>query len=289
MAAAGVASRFPIAQQPAYELHAIPSAAAMRWASGGHPTLVANLWWLRAVQYMGDPAADRRGWDELYPAVDLVTDLDPRHGYAYQVTGNVLTSVERVDESNALLEKGMARVPDRYILPFQRAVNAFLYEGDYALAARWFEQAARVEGAPSQRMQSYAAAMYVKASAHEAALSLLSHLLETAQDETSRKAIQKQLAQATLERDAATLEAAVQEYQARHGTSPSKLEALVTEKLVPAIPPDPFGGRYFLDPGGRIRSSVNGYRYDRAASNVEREARKKAAQQRVREMERSIR
>jgi hypothetical protein len=76
-----------------YDLRYLPSARAARWASLGHPTLVANLYWLRAVQYMGDPKAGARGWDKLFPVLDLVTDLDPRHGYAYMRTRSAGTSL----------------------------------------------------------------------------------------------------------------------------------------------------------------------------------------------------
>jgi len=37
-------------------------------------------------------------------SLDLVTELDPQHGYAYQVGGNTLGSVGRIDESNAMLQ-----------------------------------------------------------------------------------------------------------------------------------------------------------------------------------------
>lgn len=289
LAAAGAASRLPVAQQPAYDLAAIPTAGALRWTSAGHPTLVANLWWLRTVQYIGDPLADRRGWDKLYPALLLVTELDPLHGYAYQVGANVLSSTDRVEESNALLERGIARVPDRYILPFQRAVNAFLYAGDYAEAARWFERAAQVPGAPSERMHAYAAAMLTKANAHDAALALLRQLLETAHDEPSRKAIQRQLAQVELERDAAMLEAASREYRRRYKAAPPSLEALITGGVIARIPPDPFGGTYYLDPEGTVRSTANGHRYERSMSEAERKAKKEVARERVRQMEESIR
>ncbi len=90
-----------------YDLSYVPRADAVRWLSLGHPTLAANLYWLRTIQYMGDAQASTRGWDKLFPVLDLVTDLDPRHGYAYQVGGNILASVGRLDESN----RSWRRVP----------------------------------------------------------------------------------------------------------------------------------------------------------------------------------
>jgi hypothetical protein len=61
-----------------YDVGIVPKASTLRWLSLGHPTLAANLLWLKAVQYIGDPRANERGWDKLYPLADVVTDLDPR-------------------------------------------------------------------------------------------------------------------------------------------------------------------------------------------------------------------
>lgn len=262
LASAGVATRFPAAGRRPYDLPVIPTAAAARLTSLGHPTLVANLWWLRAVQYMGDPLADRRGWDKLHPAADLVTDLDPRHGYAYQVAGILLGAIGEVQESNALFEKGSRALPGRYSLFFQRAVNAFLYETDYAEAARWFEAASRVPGAPAVRMRSYAAAMLVKgANDRDRALAILRESLASAEDEDTRRRIEEQMVQIELEARAGIIEEAVEVYRERHFVDPVSLELLVAAGLLPELPEDPFGGVLHLDADGRVRSSVHPQRF----------------------------
>ena len=267
--AAGFAHRIRIAAERPYDVSFVPSAASLRWLSLGHPTLAANLFWLRAVQYMGDAHADERGWEKLRPLVDVITDLDPRHGYAYQTTGNLLASAGRLADSNAILEKGTRNVPDRYILPFHRAVNAFLYAGDFADAGRWFEVASATPGAPA-RLREYVVAMYAKADRAEAAISFLRHLEEEAQDDESRKAVAHQIQWATLERDANRLESAAALYQERHLLPPVCLEQLALDGLVDALPKDPFGGGYWLDPDGRVRSTAYEKRLDRPLSAEER-------------------
>jgi tetratricopeptide (TPR) repeat protein len=261
-ASGAVAHRIRVAADRPYDVAFVPSARTLRWLSLGHPTLAANLTWLRAVQYMGDPRADERGWDKLRPLVETVTDLDPKHGYAYQTTGIMLASAGLLADSNALLEKGVRNVPDRYILPFHRAVNAFMYAGDYAEAGRWFGIAARTPGAPA-RMREYVVAMYAKGNAAEAAISFLRRLEEEAQDDESRRAIAHQIQRAILERDASQIEQAVEAWRAFYGVAPLVLESLVVEGLLPAVPSDPFGGTYYLDWQGRVRSTVYQKRIDR--------------------------
>jgi tetratricopeptide (TPR) repeat protein len=260
LATAGAASRLPVPEERPYDVAVVPPASAARWLSLGHPTLVANLFYLRAVQYIGEPRANERGWDRLHPIADLVTDLDPGHGYAYQVAGTLLGSYDRVAESNAILEKGMRSCPTRYILPFLRAFNAFYYEGDYAAAGRFMEIAARTPGAP-ERLRQNVLAMYVKGDRTDAALAFLEEARAAAEDDETRKAIDAQVRQAVLERDAAMLDRLVAQYEERRGVRPFLLAALVAEGFVERIPDDPFGGVYVLGPDGRVRSSAHAGRF----------------------------
>lgn len=260
LATAGVASRLPIPEERPYDIGVVPPSAAARWLALGHPTLLANLFYLRAVQYIGEPRASARGWEKLYPVVDLVTDLDPGHGYAYQVAGTLLGSYDRVPESNAILEKGMRNCPSRYILPFLRAFNAFYYDGDYAAAGRFVEIAARTPGAPA-RLQQNVVAMYVKGRRTDAALAFLEQARAAAQDDETRRAIDAQIKQAILERDAAVLDEAVARYEERHGIRPIGLFALIGDGLVERIPADPFGGFYVIGADGRVCSSVHPARF----------------------------
>jgi tetratricopeptide (TPR) repeat protein len=259
-AVAALASRLPVPEDKPYDVPVIPPTSVVRWLALGHPTLAANLYYLRAVQYVGEPRGNERGWDRLYPLVDLVTDLDPGHGYAYQVAGTLLGSVHRVQESNAILEKGIRLAPSRYILPFLRAFNAFYYAGDYAEAGRFVEIAANTPGAPDHLRQNVLA-MYAKGHRAEAALAFLRHARDAAVDDETRKAIDEQVKQAILERDATALDDAIDAYRARVGLPPLTLAALVASGLVDRIPDDPYGGLYVLGHDGRVHSSVNDFRF----------------------------
>jgi len=268
-AAVAVGRRLDVQGEAPYDVGFVPRASAVRWLSLGHATLAANLFWLRAVQYMGDERADQRGWAKLFPLVDLVTDLDPRHGYAYQVASNVLGGAGRVEESNRLLEKGTANVPDRYILPFHRAVNAFLYQGDYAGAGHWFERAATTPGAPPH-LRENVVAFYVKGNRADAALAFLEHLRASVSDPESLKAIEKQVARARIEQVAWTIDEALDRYRQRFGIGPLDLGRLVAAGVLPALPLDPLGGRWFIGEDGRVRSSVVPERYERPMTSEER-------------------
>ena len=261
-ATALAASRLRVEQERPYDVEAIPRPGVLAWGFLGKRTLAANLNWLRAVQYIGEPRANERGWDKLFPLVDLVTDLDPRHGYAYQVAGTILSSVGRVEEANRILEKGVRNVPDRYILPYNRAFNAFYYDGDWAEAGRWAEVAARTPGAPAH-VRYNVLAYYVKGRRADAALAFLEQSLAEAKDPDTRKAVERQIAQARLEHAAARIDDALEAWRRSHLVPPFAVEQLVAAGLLAEVPPDPRGGNWVLGEDGRVRSSVDPYRFRR--------------------------
>jgi tetratricopeptide (TPR) repeat protein len=254
------ASRLDRGSDRPYDISFVPPSTAARWMSLGHPTLLANLWWLRAVQYIGDPHANARGWERLYPTVDLVTDLDPGHGYAYQVAGTLLGSLNRVEQSDAILEKGMRNTPNRYILPFLRAYNAFYYRGDYAEAGRFVELAAKVPGAP-QHLRQNVLAMYAKGRRADAAIAFLQQSLAAAADPETRKAVEEQLKRAYLERAATQLDDALAVYLRHFAWPPISPWQLVHVGLLPEVPADPYGGEFVIGKDGRYRSTLGPDRF----------------------------
>ena len=62
----------------------LPSGWVLRTASFGQRLLLADLYWLRAVSYIGETLlAKSDRWEALLPLAEIVTDLDPRFGYVY--------------------------------------------------------------------------------------------------------------------------------------------------------------------------------------------------------------
>lgn len=260
LATVAAAGRLRRAIDRPYDVEVVPRAPAVRWLSLGHTLLASHFYWLRTVQYIGEERAEYRGWEKLYPLAELVTDLDPGHGYAYQVAGVVLSSAGRIEESNAILEKGTRNVPDRYILPYLRAFNAFYHQGNWDLAARWVELAAKSPGAPDH-VKQYVVAAWAKAGRAEAAIGFLENVLAETKDPETRKKLEEELRQARFESEAERLDGAVARYRARFGEAPPNLAAVARAGLVERIPADPWGGRYVIRADGRVGSSVHAFRF----------------------------
>src|SRR5262245_52638801 len=85
----------------------LPDGNVVRVASLGFERLVADLYWIRSVFYVGSDAAREANYPGAEALANLVTDIDPRFASAYVLMSSVLSGL-RYDPDAAirLLEKG---------------------------------------------------------------------------------------------------------------------------------------------------------------------------------------
>jgi tetratricopeptide (TPR) repeat protein len=245
----------------------LPSGKLLRLVSMGQRLTLADFYWLKAVQYTGAMVmANAKSWEALYPLADLVTDLDPRYGYAYQVVASNLSGLAaKVAESDRLLEKGMRHLPDRYSLPFLYAFNKFFYENDFAEAARYARRAAEVGKRPHLALLAANLSLVADTDGEYAvAASFLEDAIRQAsQGETPelREQLEQRLVRVRTYQVLSQVEKAVAAYEQRAGRRPFSLLELVGDGLLPGLPRDPAGGEILFDYAtGTVKSSVLGER-----------------------------
>jgi tetratricopeptide (TPR) repeat protein len=241
----------------------LPSGRVLRTVSFGQRLLLADFYWLHSVSYMGETLLTKKDrWEALLPLVEIVTDLDPRYGYAYQVTGSNLAGLaHRYAEADRILEKGMRALPERWTLPFVQATNKFLFEQDYAEAARLARRAAEVGKKPHLALlAANLSALANSDDEYEAAAAFLVQTLGQTELPEMREELEARLTRIRTYQALATLERAITAHQARTGRLPARLTELVPGGL-PTLPADPSGGHIEYDPiSGAVRSSVLGPR-----------------------------
>jgi tetratricopeptide (TPR) repeat protein len=133
----------------AAELSYLPRGDYLKVAVLGYRQLAADLIWLQAVQHFGKRTQSAEGYRWAYHAVDVLTDLDPKFSFAYQAAGAILGVVaEQVDESVAILKKGIAHNPTVWELPFFLGYNYYYELHDSAEAAKYFRAASALPGSP---------------------------------------------------------------------------------------------------------------------------------------------
>ena len=114
-------------------------------------------------------------------------------------------------------------------------------------------EAARLPGSPPY-LPGLASRMLTEAREPEAAFKLLEPIVKQESDPARRVVLERRIREVTVERDIQTLERAVEGYREKTGSVPADLSALVREGILTAIPPEPNGGNYLLDRGGKVRS-----------------------------------
>lgn len=242
----------------------LPSGQAVRTTSFGQRLLLADFFWLKTVMYMGESAmVPERGWRALHALGDIVTDLDPRFGYAYQVVGSNLSGLAGdVERSNRILEKGMRNVPDRWALPFLYAFNKFFYEDDYTTAAQYARRAAEVGARPHLALLAANLALVANSpEQYASAIEFLEVSLQQAANPELRELLERRLVKVRTYRELARCEQAVAAFRTLFGRPPSSLDEVVWQRLLPAVPADPSGGRLVYDPvADTVRSTELGER-----------------------------
>ena len=240
------------------QLRLLPNGAFVKPMVLGYHHVAADLLWLNIVQVLGEREVRQADYEWLFHALDVATTLDPHYVYAYDVGGVVLAELAgRVDWSNALLEKGLAANPEAWRLPFQLGFNAFFHQQDYVRAADYMAIAARLPGRPAY-VPELAARLYVEGKQPALALDFLDVMKRQTDDVHVLAVLERRKAEVIVERDLAVLEEAVKGYTARMGRGPETFDALIHGGDLAALPVEPFGGAYRLDPeGGTVVSTTH--------------------------------
>jgi tetratricopeptide (TPR) repeat protein len=240
----------------AEELSYLPKGNYLRVAVLGYRQIAADLLWLKAVQHLGELKQAANGYVSAYHVTDVVTDLDPKFLFAYQATGTVLSIWgERLNESIAILKKGVIHNPDDWHLPFMLGYNYFFELCDPGSAATYFRVASELPGAPTY-LPKLAARMTVEAGDPAAAFEFLQRLHQQVRDERVREALENRMKEVIAEQHLQMLEEGIRQYKTRYGNTPNTIQDMERHGVIERMPTSPFGGPYEISSDGTV--SVSG-------------------------------
>ncbi len=244
-------------EQQIEEFMLLPKGEYLKPAVIGHEQLVGDIIWLRTIQVIGEKVVTPQGYDWVYHALDIVTTLDPKFAYAYQLGGVTLSALgNRPDLSNMLLEKGVRENPEVWQIPFYIGFNNFFYLNDYEAAAEYMDKASKLPGHPAY-LPKLAARLYVQAGNPDVALEFLARMHKDTDDEKVKLALEQRIKEVIVERDARFLEEAINRYKEAYKLYPENLQDLIRRGIIKEVPHEPFGGFYYLHQGdGKVYSST---------------------------------
>lgn len=257
----------PVSDETLY----LTSGPALRRMTIGYQALAADLYWIRAIQYYGglkrrlerrsvaiDPNAPvvPDEYRLLYPLLDLTTTLDPKFNIAYRFGAIFLAEpypggAGRPDLAIALLEKGLQERPDKWEYMQDIGYVHYWWRQDYQEAARWFDRAGNVPGAP-WFLRSLAATTLNEGGNRESSRTMWRAIRDSAEIEWLRKDAERRLQQLDVLDFMDRLQQVVDRYVETTGERPADWGALIRARLIPGAPTDPSGTPYELDAKGRV-------------------------------------
>ena len=227
---------------------------SVRKLSLGFDSLLADIYWIRAVVYFGQQRLSERAdknYDLLYPYLNFVTTLDPRFTTAFRFGAIFLSEAPpggpaRPDLAIELLTRGAKQSPDRWEYLHDIAFVYHWTYRDFAQAAIWMQRASEVPNAPFW-LKSSAAMMLEQGRDRESARSLWEQMRDSAEEEWLKRTAELRIAQLDALLVIDQLNEVVWQYEARASRFPKDWQELIAARVVRGIPRDPAGVPFELD------------------------------------------
>ncbi len=252
----------------------VPKPATAQVAALGFDAVLADYYWLQAVQAAGgDVVVDRRVGRQLGKLIDVVTTLDPWVEHPYRFAAIWMTEGEaNVRKAIELLHRGIEHHPDEWRNYFYLGFDHFYYLGEMEEAADALDHASSLPGSPVY-LPRLAARLRSTGADIEVSEVLLRQLVESTDDEAKIAAYQAAIDEIEVEHKARFLDRAREAYQSLAGRDIERVEDLTTgpDRVIEMLPrpvPDALpvsaGNRaaWEIADDGRIVSSFYGKRYE---------------------------
>jgi hypothetical protein len=241
---------------PGREELLLRSGTLVKKLSLGYDSLLADIYWTRAVQYYGTRVGTRnQDFELLWPLLDLATKLDPQLMAAYRFGAIFLSETDeggagRTDLAIELVKRGIAQNPDEWRLDTDLGFLYYWRLHDYSHAAAAYLEGSKNPQAPVW-LKLMAARIAAKGGSVETSRMLWSQLYESTSDPHIRSMAFEQLRGLRAQDDERHLDGLAEQYHERFGHLPVSIREMRDAGLLQAIPVDPDGFPYVLGPDGK--------------------------------------
>ena len=164
------------AMGPEPDVSSVWTGRVVKALSAGFSDLLADLYWMRAIQYYGTQKLAGTGFANLSPLLETAAELDHRFSIVYRYGAVFLSEQSPIGAGQpemgvALLAKGADRNPADWRLRQEQGLFTFFYLNDSVRGAEILQRASRLPGAPDW-MTALAAQILSKGGELEASLNM---------------------------------------------------------------------------------------------------------------------
>lgn len=218
----------------------------------GFENIVADIYWLRTVQYFGGKRLmeEKKNYALLKPLLDITTELDPNFRIAFTYGATFLaepfprgagTPLEAV----ALIDRGIEHHPDYWRFYLDKGFIYYWFLDDCEKAAEIFLEGSKIEGAPYWMMAT-ASRTLAGCGERDMARTLWGILYETAETEQQRENAKTHMMQIDALDEMDALRGVLKRYREASGRAPRSWQELIAAGYLSREPLDPTGAPYRL-------------------------------------------
>ena len=232
------------------ELMYFPSGMALRALSMGFYAPLADMVWLRFIQYYGEHRLTDARFEYLFHILDILTTLDEKFIHAYTLGALMLThDAKEPGQARLLLKKGMYADPDAWIYPFIYGFMHYVFTEEYQIAQTYFRISAGKPGAPDMPKRWAAYTAFKKTGDLAAALRMWLDMYDTSENPEEKALARYYAEKIKMQLDIRYLNDKVGEFTQRTGNPPSYLQELVMQGIIDSLPREPHGETYYIKQG----------------------------------------
>lgn len=220
----------------------ISSSKTLKRMSLGYEALMADVYWLRTIQYFGGKMGQIKGqinisdvstWrlDLLEPLLGITTELDPNYVAAYRFGAIFLPDINP-DAGIAFVRRGIENNPQEWRLYSDLGYTCWKQKR-LQEASEAYGQGSQIKGAPSW-MKAMQAVMLLKGGDRQTARELFQRMYESSDEAYTKKLSLTRLKSLQSEDELALLGRLLNGYRERFGACPPSLSALI-KALSPAL------------------------------------------------------
>jgi hypothetical protein len=233
----------------------LPSGKVIKTLSLGHSGLLADIYWMRAVQYYGEKRLkNEKRFDLLDPLIGIATTLDPQLIHAYRFgaifLSEKLVGAEQPEKAVSLLKLGIERNPDEWQLYRDLGFVYYWYLQDYKKAAEAFLEGSKNPNSAAW-MKTFAAELLAKGGSRESARFLWQQFYDTADNEQMKRNARENLIRLQALDQMDILREFISKVEGKLGRPIQSIEELVKLGLIKQHPLDPKGFTYIYNPQTR--------------------------------------
>jgi tetratricopeptide (TPR) repeat protein len=242
------------ARPPQARLGFFPPAPVIKALSADQYQFLSHVISLECLFYFGTLTEEERpvpAWNRLYEALYTASRLDPYNMDTYYFAQAVLPwDAGMIHQAVDLMEYGFAHRTWDWYLPFFLSFDYAFFLKDYSKAGEYMARAATLN--PQPWFSTLASRYFYEGGRTALALAYLKEMIATAGNETVRQHL---MVRAEAFERILEIEEAISVYKGRFHRLPRELRELVRAGLMEHIPEDPYGGAFYLDQEGRVRTT----------------------------------